>query len=316
MTRIERYLAQFSNVVGKTFVVTGANSGLGYYATEHLVSLGATVIMACRNLVKAEEAKQELRKKYPNALLMIYPFDQADFTSIQAFVTMLKAHHSTIDGLILNAGIYHPKQGLQTKQGFPLTIGTNYLGVYYLLSLWWDHRLFDGIKKQRIIFVGSLSWYRVRIKKIDELLTTFAGDGTAQYCRSKTALGAFAFQLAKLKVKDGLVFPPQVEIGLMHPGITSTNIVGSMSSSFPAWFSWLAHQALYLFTHHPRIASLGIIRLALSDTINQETILVPRGLFHLSGYPKAMAYPKNLKENITSLLAKTEQVIAEVVEEK
>lgn len=316
MKRIEKYLSRYANTQGKIFLVTGANSGLGYAATEHFVSLHHTVIMACRNVNKGSEAKEALLQKYPQAKLFVYAYDQADFESMNACVNDISRDFPHIDGFILNAGIYHPRQGLKTKQDFPLTMGTNYLGVYYFLRKCLEKGLFVDTYEQRIVFVGSLSWYRVKIKKIEAILTTFAGDNTAQYCRSKTAIGTLAYTLHQREVIHDLTLPKTVKATLMHPGITSTNIVGSMSSSFPAWFSYLAHKALYVFTHHPRIASLGIVDLALNTAVDESKILVPRGLFHLSGYPKKMNYPKNLKENMTALLTTTEEVLAKYLQEK
>ena len=94
--------------------------GLGYAATKHFLSLGAKVIMACRNLDKAEAARQKLLNLYPNAKIVVLAYDQADFTAIDEFVEVIASSYRDFSGLILNAGIYHPRGGLVTKQGFPL----------------------------------------------------------------------------------------------------------------------------------------------------------------------------------------------------
>ena len=73
----------------------------------------------------------------------------------------------------------------------------------------------------------------------------------------------------------------------------------------------MAHYALYLFTHHPDTAALGIIKQMLDGSIKEDKILVPRGLFHISGYPKAIPYPKNLTRNLVPLMKLTEEVIKE-----
>lgn len=315
LTRVQKFLNQFENVEGKTFIVTGANSGLGYSASKHFIHLGARVIMACRNLVKAEEARQKLLALYPNSEIIVLPYDQANFESIDRFVKIISEHYADFTGIILNAGIYHPQKGLVTTQGFPLTIGTNYIGVYYLLKELTDAGIWQKQQERRIVFVGSLSWYRVHIRQLDILLTTFRGSPTARYCRSKTALGSLSYHLAQHEQDSFFNVPPHVKILIMHPGVSATNIVGSKSSSFPKWFTKMANNALTLFVHSPDVASLSIIKLALSEHVREDKVAVPRGLFHISGYPKLMNYPKNLQENIQPLLAMTEEVVASAIKE-
>ena len=71
--KIKCYLEQFDSIENQTFIITGANSGLGYSTTKHLASLGAMIIMACRNLDKAELAKNEIKNfiQTQNFLLFI-----------------------------------------------------------------------------------------------------------------------------------------------------------------------------------------------------------------------------------------------------
>lgn len=112
--KLGRYLNQFRDVKPQTIIITGANSGLGYSATKHFLHLGMTVIMACRNLTKANEAREELLKLYPNGKIIVLPYDQADFVSIDRFVREIATNYPHFDSLILNAGIYHPIKGLVT----------------------------------------------------------------------------------------------------------------------------------------------------------------------------------------------------------
>lgn len=303
------YLNSFRASDQKTIIITGANSGLGFSATKHFVHLGHPVIMACRNLSKGEEAKQNLLKLYPAANLVLLPFDQADFHSIDHFVEVIKTKFPLFHGLVLNAGVYHPKKGLVTAQGYPLTVGTNYLGVYYLLKKMSEHHLFIPTIEQRIVFVGSLSWYNIKINHKKEFLTSFKQGPTSDYCRSKTAIGALSYYLSHHPEESFI--PKHVKVHIMHPGVTATNIVASTSSSFPGWFTKIAHDALYLFTHHPDIASLGIIKAMLGANVSEDKVFVPRGLFHISGYPKAIDYPKNLTRHVRPLITLTEEVIKE-----
>jgi len=316
INRLERYLNKYNRLDGKTYIVTGANSGLGLSATRHFLSLGATVIMACRSINKAEIARLELLKAFPNSNIEILPYDQADFNSIDHFVSVVKSQYSDFAGIILNAGIYHPKQGLKTAQDFPLTMGTNYLGIYYLLKRMKEVGIWDIRQEKRIIFVGSLSWYRVKVARSEAYLTKDIGTPMAQYCRSKTALGALSYQLSRHNEDDLLSVPSHIKVYTMHPGVTATNIVGASNSSYPKWFARLAQVFLNIFVHSPDVAALGIIKLALEDNLSEDKIVVPRGLFHISGYPTSKRYPYNLRLDNLFLLNQTEQVMSNCVKKE
>lgn len=308
--RIERYLQQYQRLNDRFYIVTGANSGLGFSVTKHLLYLGASVIMACRHRKKAEAAKTRLLASFPEAQLFILVYDQADFTSIDEFVDQVKQHYSHFSGIIFNAGIYHPRRGMKTKQGFPLTMGVNYLGVFYLLRLLIEKGLLDKTHSRRLIFVGSLSWYRVKVSDSQAILTSEQGRMMSQYCRSKTALGALAYQLSRHQTQSHLYVPHNIGVYTMHPGTTGTNIVGNSSSSYPQWFARLADIALALFVHGPDVASLGIIKALLDPSISEDHVIVPRGLFHISGYPMTKRYPHNLRQNGQTLIEKTSAVLA------
>lgn len=312
-SRLIRYINKYQSLEGKTYIVTGANSGLGLSATRHFLRLGAHVIMACRNMTKAEVAKSELLTSFPHAKITLLAYDQADFASIKKFVNVIKNQYSSFSGLILNAGIYHPKTGMTTKEGLPLTVGTNYIGVYYLLDELIKTGLFEDGQDRRIIFVGSLSWYQVKLGGKESVIATTRGNATADYCRSKTALGILAYRLSAHIEGDHLYLPSYIKVLTMHPGVSSTNIVGSSASSYPRWFTHLAQFFLNIFTHHPDVASLGIIKLALEEEVDERLIAVPRGLFHITGYPSTKPYPKNLQTNNQALIEATIKVIGERV---
>ena len=307
--QIKRYLGQFKTVENQTYIITGANSGLGYSTTKHLISLGAKVIMACRNLDKAKTAKDNLLKLYPEAKIIIMHYDQADFKSIDLFVKEIHMTYSNFNAMILTAGIYHPKKGLHTKNGFPLTMGTNYIGVYYLLKKLKEIGLLDHIRERRIIFIGSLSWHKIKQENLEDVMTSSKGSAIGIYARSKTLLGILAYLLSRHDEKNVMWLPRNVKVLLMHPGITSTNIVGSMHSSYPKWFSKLARGALSMFVHRADKAALGVVSHVLDEEVNEDEIVVPRGVFQISGYPRKKSYPKNLRSIDDTLITKTRKII-------
>jgi NAD(P)-dependent dehydrogenase (short-subunit alcohol dehydrogenase family) len=117
-------------------IVTGANRGIGYSATKHLVSLNCTVIMACRNMDRCNEAQSEIQSLFPkqNDLIHTMKLELTDLESVHSFVTTFKNRFSRLDYLINNAGSFFPK-GSRTKQGFEESLGTMHFG-HFALTRW------------------------------------------------------------------------------------------------------------------------------------------------------------------------------------
>ena len=110
---------------GRTYVITGANSGLGAVTARALGARGAEVILACRNTAKAEPVAADIGER-----AQIRKLDLADLESVRAFA----AETGPTDVLINNAGIMAvPKR--RTADGFEMQIGTNHLGHFALTNL-------------------------------------------------------------------------------------------------------------------------------------------------------------------------------------
>src|SRR5215831_14273323 len=118
---------------GKCFIVTGANTGIGFEVSRVLAARGARVLLACRDKAKAEAAMARIRQATPRAELAFLPLDQADLTSVRNAAD-LAASEPHIDGLIHNAGAMVPTRR-RTAQGFELNFGANHLGSFALTAL-------------------------------------------------------------------------------------------------------------------------------------------------------------------------------------
>lgn len=259
---------------GKVFVVTGANSGIGYEVTKQLVYKSAKVIMACRSTIKANTAKEEILKEFSDADIEIFQYDQASFDSINQFVDKIKG--LKIDGLFLNAGTFHPKNGLRTNDGFPLTVGTNYIGEYYLIHKLNDSILANNIK--RIVLEGSVVHILGKTRKYRKYLLDVTNHPNKTYNVSKRMVHDFAINL-KQKY-------PNLEVVLMHPGIADTNIISQQTSSYKKWFSAIAHKFLKIAANpKEKSAICGLFGLTKEIKKPLETYY-PRGIFHFVGYPK------------------------------
>lgn len=118
--------AQIADQTGRTFVVTGANSGLGAVAARALAGAGATVILACRDVAKGEKVAADL-----GARASVRRLDLADLASVRSFAAELD---TPIDVLINNAGVMAVPLR-RTADGFEMQIGTNHLGHFALTGL-------------------------------------------------------------------------------------------------------------------------------------------------------------------------------------
>ncbi|HSR15525.1 MAG TPA: SDR family NAD(P)-dependent oxidoreductase, partial [Gemmatimonadales bacterium] len=127
-------VADIPDQTGRTAVVTGASGGLGLETARALAGAGAQVIMAARNLDKAERAKADILSTHPGAGLEIRILDLASLDSIRAFAGPVAAVHPRLDLLVNNAGLMAPPRS-ETENGFELQFGTNHLGHFALTAL-------------------------------------------------------------------------------------------------------------------------------------------------------------------------------------
>lgn len=134
---------------GRTFLVTGANAGLGFEVTKVLAARGAHVILACRDAGKAEAAMGRIRADVSAASLSFQPLDLADLDQVREAAKAVLAG-PRIDVLVNNAGVMIPPKTL-TKQGFELQFGVNHLGTFAFTGLIHPH------VEDRIVITGSIA---------------------------------------------------------------------------------------------------------------------------------------------------------------
>jgi NAD(P)-dependent dehydrogenase (short-subunit alcohol dehydrogenase family) len=142
---------------GRTFVITGANSGIGLAAARALGGAGARLVLAVRDVSRGEEAAASI----PGGAA-VRPLDLADLASVRAFAD---AWEGPIDVLINNAGVMAVPEG-RTKDGFELQIGTNHLGHFALTNLLLPHvqdrvvTVSSGAHRAGSIRLDDLNWER------------------------------------------------------------------------------------------------------------------------------------------------------------
>jgi NAD(P)-dependent dehydrogenase (short-subunit alcohol dehydrogenase family) len=202
---------------GTLAIVTGANSGIGFGASQRLVAAGAEVIFAVRNPDKGNQAAQSLHTLYPKAKITIEQLDLAILASVSAFAERMLAEGRAIDLLINNAGIMTPPTRHTTVDGFELQFGTNHLGHFALTG-----RLLPLLRKSSFPRVVSLSSGASNIGTInfDDLQSERRYRPVFVYGQSKLATLLFALELHRRSQLYGW----GIRSNAAHPGVTHTNL--------------------------------------------------------------------------------------------
>lgn len=291
---IKKYLDKFPDLENKTIIVTGANAGVGFELCRHLLCKKAHVVMACRNAEKTNAAREILCKEFDNPNVDILLYDQASFESIDYAVKIIKDKYKDFYGLVCNAGLLGPmKGGEYTQEGFPVTIGTNYLGLYYLYN-----QLSDFLNKseieRKVIFQGSMVSDMKTPKGMDILDDDYSQ--WVKYNLSKKCVECL-FKYAYTQNSND-----RVAYLLSEPGVTKTSFFRSMNFIFRT----VGGVFVRLTSHSPKKASLTMLRCLMSDTKNGETYL-PRGLGRIRGYPKK--YPFKEKRYVDKLILRGQECL-------
>jgi NAD(P)-dependent dehydrogenase (short-subunit alcohol dehydrogenase family) len=146
-------ISNFPSQKGRLIIVTGANTGLGYETTLALAKKGARIIMACRNLEKANAAKAKIEKEVPDAKLLVMEINLSNLNSIRSFAKNYHEKFKQLDVLINNAGVMMPPFS-KTDDGFELQFGANYLGHFLLTGLLLD--ILIKTPDSRVVTLSSL----------------------------------------------------------------------------------------------------------------------------------------------------------------
>lgn len=201
---------------GRTIIVTGANTGIGFEAAKVLAEKGARVLLGCRDESKALAAMSAIRETAPNANLAFLPLDQADLASVRR-AAELAAQEPRLDVLLNNAGVMFPPL-TRTKQGFELQFGVNHLGTFALTSLLLP-KLAEAAGS-RVVVTASLAHNRGNIQWDD--LDAEKGYNRAQrYSDSKLAN---MLHFAELDRRLRAAGSPVTAIGC-HPGVAATELM-------------------------------------------------------------------------------------------
>jgi len=203
-------------LTGKTYVITGGNSGLGLESMRILASKGARVVFTARSQKNADGAIEDIRRTVAGADVEPVILDLASLASIDAGAEQILAKCPRIDALVNNAGVMQTPSS-RTADGFELQLGTNHLGHFRL-----DARLFPRVESSagRIVPVSSIAHKLAGIGLDDLFYEKRSYDATDAYGQSKLANLMFGLELHRRLVarKSAAKSIP------CHPGYAATNL--------------------------------------------------------------------------------------------
>ena len=201
---------------GKVAVITGSNTGIGYYMARALVSKGASVTMACRDIEKAERSRQKILEEFPSSDVTTSILALADLSRVEAFASGFPKKRG-LHILINNAGVMIPPKS-RTKDGFELQFGTNHLGHFALTG----HLMptLENTAGSRVVTVSSIA-HNPGVIDFDDLngeRKRYSKWGF--YSQSKIANLTFALELSRRLERSG----SGVSSIASHPGYSATDL--------------------------------------------------------------------------------------------
>lgn len=223
----KKYIPDFlenMSLADKTFVVTGANSGIGKMVTEYMASKGGKVYMVCRNKERGEQARQELSEKTGNDELELMIADVSLKADVRRLAHEFETKVGKLDALVCNAGALSSEKTL-TSEGVETTMAAHLICGSYLLT----ELLMPSLKKSadpRVILVSSGGMYNTRFPKHETALATredkkFEFSGQMAYAYAKRGQVLLCEEWTK-RHKD-----TNVKFVSCHPGWVDTPGVAS-----------------------------------------------------------------------------------------
>lgn len=210
-------LRDIPDLHGRNAIVTGANSGLGWWTAMHLARHGAAVVMACRSLARAREARERILASVPQAQLEVMELDVADLASVQTFAARYAEQHRALHILCNNAGLAMPPLS-HTRHGFESQFGTNFLGHFALTGQLLP--LLRAASRARVVHTASIAHRLGRIDFDDPHFRQRRYREMPAYGQSKLANLMFAFELQRRFVRAQI---DAISLAA-HPGYAATNI--------------------------------------------------------------------------------------------
>ena len=269
MARSNWRIDKITDQTGKVVVITGASSGLGKEAARQLAGKNASVVMAVRNVKKAEDVKSEILKQFPQSDIKVKHLDLGSLSSVKQFAVDINNELDQLDILINNAGVMMCPYST-TEDGFEIQMGTNHLGTFALTG-----HLMPLLKKtrnSRVVVTSSIAHKQGNIDFSDLNWEKRDYKTSKAYGDSKIANLYFTYKLAE-KLKED---PDAPTITVAHPGWTKTDL-----QRHSGVFQFLNN----FFAQKVEVGVTPTLRAATDTEARSGDYFGPSGFAELNGYP-------------------------------
>lgn len=276
---------QVPSQTGKTVLVTGANSGIGYQAALELARHGAHVLLGVRNPAKGQAALGQLLREVPGAQAELALLDMASLASIRDFSQKFTNSGRGLDLLINNAGVMALPNRELTADGFERQFGINHLGHFALTGLLLPR--FLASTAPRVVTVASLAHRNGKIE-FDNLQSERSYAPWDAYNNSKLANILFARELDRRAKAAGskLISLP------VHPGISRTSLISNGPGTGGKDLKIMLLGLLGPFImQDDKMGALPTLYAATAPEARGGEYIGPDGFKEFKGYPK-MVQPR------------------------
>lgn len=287
MKKIDKYIASLPCITNKKVIITGANSGLGFAIADHCLTKGASIVMACRNIKKAQEARDNLLVKHENAKIDIVFYDQSTLERCKTFAKEIIVNHSDFYALVLNAGVLRVNKGVVTKDGFPMVAGINSFGLLAIVNELQSF-LKQVNEEKRIVIQGSLAARMEKYKTFENFVQNPNRPYFEQYANSKNV----SFNIYTIYGRNNQ--NKNVKYLQCEPGISASNII----QNFPKWIKGICAFFFKLLFQSCREGSLPAMDVICND-VDNLTHSAPKHLWTTRGLPKRIKVKeKHIHEDV------------------
>lgn len=265
---------------GRTVVVTGANTGLGFETARVFAQHGATVVLACRSIEKATDAARRIRTAVPGSSLSPLALDLSSLASVRGAADQLRLERDRVDLLVNNAGMLGSSERTCTTDGFEATFATNHLGVFAFTGLVLD--LLLPVAGSRVVTVSSLTHQlRSATLNFDDLQSENRYRRDSAYGRSKLANLLFTYELQRRLTAAG----SRTIAVAAHPGQSRTDFTRHMNPVARFVYGPRIRHLTGLVMQDRTVGVLSEVRAAVDPEVPAGSYYGPSGPFQLTGHP-------------------------------
>lgn len=263
--------ADIPDQTGRTAVITGANTGLGYETAAALAARGARVVLAVRNLDKGKAAADLIAARNPGADVSVQALDLTSLASVRDAAEALRDGVDRIDLLVNNAGVMMTPKGT-TSDGFELQLGTNHLGHFAFTGLLLDRLL--EVPGSRVVTVSSIG-HRLGRVRFDDLGSDRDYSRIGAYGQSKLANLLFTYELQRRLTGTATTALAA------HPGGSSSELSRYVPRALQLFFRTLEQSTA--------MGALPTLRAATDPGALGGQYFGPGGFAELRGNPKVVS---------------------------